>query len=205
MLDSLLRPQTPPEGLADGAPPVPPPPPGFGTTAKEESAVLAALSQLGPSLTTLHLQSLGTPAHLHPDVLSLCPRLAQLSTHVGDVSPLFSSPSTHASLRTLLLGHIPRPFKPTGRTLGANAATLAKAVEQLVPVYDGGRFPALRFVGSGGLDFGRLLPGAGAGEKEDEEESEMRAVWDELGRTADRLREVGLGVMDRYGEVLEER
>lgn len=181
---------------------------GFGTTSQEEEAILKALKQVGSGLTTLHLQSLGTPARLDPVILELCPELQQLSTAVGDISSFLASPAKHDRLETLLLGHIPRPFKPTARTLQANSAALAQAAEQLLPVYTTGHFPALRFVGSGGLDFGKLgsnLGGGSSGSGADDEESALMAtVWAEVGETARRLRQVGLGILDRYGEVLEE-
>jgi hypothetical protein len=163
---------------------------------------MKALKQVGSGLTTLHLQSLGTPARLNPEILELCPQLVQLSTAVADISTFLAAPAKHDTLETLLLGHIPRPFKPTARTLQANSAALAQAVEQLLPVYTTGHFPALRFVGSGGLDFG-MLGNKGAA-SDDDEGSLMAAVWDEVVQTAGRLRQVGLGVLDRYGESLEE-
>lgn len=157
-------------------------------------------------MRTLHLQSLGTPARLNPEILELCPQLVQLSTAVADISSFLASPAKHEKLETLLLGHIPRPFKPTAKTLQANSAALAQAVEQLLPVYTTKDFPALRFVGSGGLDFGMLsgCSRSGTTAAEDEEGVLMTEVRNEVVETASRLRQVSLDVMDRFGEQLED-
>lgn len=163
---------------------------GFGTTRTEENAILSALKQVGSNLRTLHLQSLGTPSTLSPLILTLCPHLQELSTHVGDLSSFFSAPQANEHINTLLVGHIPRPFKPTHDSLQDNFRTLQQAVDHLLPAYDKKRFPSLRFVGSGGLDFAKM------GGMDD-----IKVEMEEMERT---LRKAGLRMRDRYGQVLDE-